>query len=224
MKIVAIIPARGGSKGLPKKNIIHLLGKPLIAWTIESSLKSKYISKTIVSSDDDDILSISATYGAEVIKRPQELSLDVTASEPVIEHVLNNIKEEYDYFILLQPTSPLRDENDIDGAFDFMFANDASSLISTMKIDNKILKSFIENKDGYLEGAVNNSYPFLRRQDLPDVYLPNGAIYIFSVKEFLANKKILNHRTLGFQMNEDKSLDVDTYLDLKLCEAKLSKY
>lgn len=206
MKIVSIIPARGGSKGLPGKNIIDLAGKPLIAWTIESSLKSKYILKTIVTSDDDKILDISKQYGAETIKRPESLALDTTPTEPVIGHVfksLDNI-EQYDYLILLQPTSPLRDEKDIDEAIELLIEKNASALISTKKIDNKILKAFKNDENGYLEGISNNEYPFMRRQDLPEVYMPNGAIYIISTKEFLKNKKLFTDKTIFFEMCEKR--------------------
>jgi CMP-N-acetylneuraminic acid synthetase len=168
VKIISIIPARGGSKGLPKKNILELAGKPLIAWTIESSLKSKYISKTIVSSDCDEILNISSKYGSEILKRPDELARDTTPTEPVVEHILQNIKDlgNYSYLVLLQPTSPLRDEKDIDEAISKLIQEkDATALISVKEIDNKILKAFKINNNGYLEGISNNKYPFMRRQD-----------------------------------------------------------
>ncbi len=222
MKIISIIPARGGSKGLPGKNIIDLAGKPLIAWTIEASLKSKYITKTIVSSDNNNIIEISKKFGAETIKRPDELALDTTHSEPVIEHALKNIEniEQYDYLILLQPTSPLRDEKDIDGAIEFLIEKKASALISTKLIDNRILKTFKNDGNGYLEGIANNNYPFMRRQDLPNVYMPNGAIYIVSLKEFLKTKKLFTDKTISFEMSEEKSFDIDTKEDLK----KIKKY
>ena len=189
-KILSIIPARGGSKGLPRKNIADLAGKPLIAWTIEASLNSEYISKTIVSSDDDEILNISKKYNADIIKRPDELALDTTAIEPVIKHVVEELKIEnleYDYLVLLQPTSPLRYAKDIDNAFDMLFKNNATALISVCEIDNKILKAFKQNKDTFIEGISNNKYPFMRRQDLPKIYLSNGSIYIIKIDEFLIN-------------------------------------
>lgn len=222
MKIVSIIPARGGSKGLPGKNIIDLAGKPLIAWTIEASLKSKYITKTIVSSDDNNILEISKKFGAVTIKRPDELALDTTPSEPVIEHILKSLKnvEHYNYLVLLQPTSPLRNEKDIDKAIELLIEKNASALISTKLIDNKILKAFKNNESGYIEGISNNIYPFMRRQDLPNVFMPNGAIYIVSVKDFLKTKRLFTDKTISFEMSEEKSFDIDTKEDLK----KIKKY
>lgn len=225
MKIVSIIPARGGSKGLPGKNIIDLAGKPLIAWTIEASLKSKYITKTIVSSDDNNILEISKKFGVETIKRPNELALDTTPTEPVIEHVLKSLEniEQYDYLILLQPTSPLRDEKDIDSAIKLLIQKKVSALISTKEIDNKILKAFKNNENGYLEGIANNKYPFMRRQDLPKTFMPNGAIYIVSVKDFLKTKRLFTDKTISFEMSEEKSFDIDTKEDLNKCNDILNR-
>ncbi|MCT7593292.1 acylneuraminate cytidylyltransferase family protein [Aliarcobacter butzleri] len=222
---MSIIPARGGSKGLPGKNIIDLAGKPLIAWTIEASLKSKYITKTIVSSDNNNILEISKKFGLETIKRPDELALDTTPTEPVIEHVLKSLEniEQYDYLILLQPTSPLRDEKDIDSAIKLLIQKKVSALISTKEIDNKILKAFKNNENGYLEGIANNKYPFMRRQDLPKTFMPNGAIYIVSVKDFLKTKRLFTDKTISFEMSEEKSFDIDTKEDLNKCNDILNR-
>jgi CMP-N,N'-diacetyllegionaminic acid synthase len=216
-RILAIIPARGGSKGLPRKNIIDLDGKPLIAWTIEASLNSKYITKTIVSSDDDEILNIAKQYNADKLKRPDELALDTTASEPVVRDVIETLKKEnkeFDYLVLLQPTSPLRDTKNIDDAFGMLFKSEATALISVCEIDNKILKAFKTNKNGFIEGISSNKYPFMRRQDLPKTYLSNGAIYIIKVDEFLNNNSFFTDKTISYIMDEVKSLDIDSQEDL----------
>lgn len=113
---LSIIPARGGSKRLPRKNILKILDKPLIAYSIEAGLNSKYIDKLIVSSDDDEILSISKDYGAEIIKRPANLAEDTTTTFDTLKHVVENISEEYEYIVLLQATSPLRKSSHIDEA------------------------------------------------------------------------------------------------------------
>ena len=215
---LAIIPARGGSKRLPRKNILDLCGKPLIAYTIEAALKSKYISKVIVSSDDEEILNIAKEYKADFIKRPDELARDTTPTEPVVEHILQNIKDlgNYSYLVLLQPTSPLRDEKDIDEAISKLIQEkDATALISVKEIDNKILKAFKINNNGYLEGISNNKYPFMRRQDLPKVFMPNGAIYIISINEFLKTKRLFSDNAISYLMNEEKSLDIDTIDDFE---------
>lgn len=222
--ILAIIPARGGSKGLPRKNIINVAGKPLISWTIKASIESKYITKTIVSSDDDEILEISKKYGAETIKRPVELALDTSPSEVVIEHTLKKLDKapSFDLIVLLQPTSPLRNSDDIDMALENMFSKNATALISVYQIDNKILKTFIENEEGYLEGALNNEYPFKRRQDLPKVYMPNGAIYIITKDEFDSTKTLITNKTAMYEMEKIKSIDVDNEGDVIAVERYLT--
>ncbi|MEA2018016.1 MAG: acylneuraminate cytidylyltransferase family protein [Campylobacterota bacterium] len=222
-RALAIIPARGGSKGLPRKNIIDLEGKPLIAWTIEASLKSKYITKTIVSSDDDEILEISKKYGAEILKRPKELATDTASSEVVVKHAIESTNESFDYIVLLQPTSPLRDVNNINNAFENLFKEDATALISVCEIDNKILKAFKENKDGFIEGVSNNKFPFMRRQDLPKTSISNGAIYIIRVDEFIKNNSFFTDKTISYIMDNIKSTDIDTYEDLKQINDYLSR-
>lgn len=218
-RILSIIPARGGSKGILKKNIQDINGKPLIFWTIKASVDSAFISETVVSSDSDDILNIALDLNVLTIKRPDSISLDETPSEPVIEHALNYFTElgkRFDYVILLQPTSPLRNSNDVDDSIKILFSNkDASALISVKEIDNKILKSFVDNNKGFIEGIRNNKIPFLRRQDLPKTYISNGAIYIIKVEEFLKNKSLFTENTLKYVMSEDKSIDIDTLDDLE---------
>jgi len=214
-KILSIIPARAGSKGLPRKNIIDFAGKPLIAWTIEASINSKYITKTIVSSDSYEILEIAKDYGANIIKRPLDLATDTASSESVVAHALENIDEDFNFVVLLQPTSPLRDNEDIDNSFKKLFRENVTALISVCETDNKILKAFTENEQGYIEGISNNIYPFMRRQDLPRTYLSNGAIYIVKVSEFIKNHSFYTDRTISYVMSTDRSLDIDKKEDLK---------
>jgi CMP-N-acetylneuraminic acid synthetase len=222
-KVLSIIPARGGSKGLPRKNILDLAGKPLIAWTIEDSLKSKYITDTIVSSDDDEILNISKKYGADILKRPSKFATDISSSEDVINHTIDSINKQYDYIVLLQPTSPLRDVKSIDDAFDILLKSNATALISVCKIDNKILKAFKQNEDGFIEGVSNNKYPFMRRQDLPKTYLSNGAIYIIKADDFKKKKSFWTNKTVKFVMDDIKSIDIDSEEDLIKCEKIIKK-
>ena len=220
-RILSIIPARGGSKGIPRKNIINLAGKPLIAWTIEASLNSRYITKTIVSSDDKEILDISTEYGAEVIKRPDDLASDIATSESAVRHAvdyLESLGEVFDIVVLLQPTSPLRGYKDIDGAFEVMFDANATAVISTCEFDNKILKTFMENSNGFLEGISNNKYLFMRRQDLSKVYMPNGAIYIIDIKLFREKYSFMTSKTLNYIMPKNKSIDIDSISDIENAE------
>lgn len=221
MKVISIILARGGSKGLPNKNILKINNKPLISYSIEASLNSKYISKTIVSSDSQEIIDISKRCGAEILKRSENLSGDEITSETVISNVLDNISniDGYDYLVLLQPTSPLRNEKHIDEAFEIVFNAQADSLISCKKIDNAPLKAFMLDKNNYLTGISNNTYPFMRRQDLPPLFMPNGAIYISRVKEFKKNSTLFSEKTMMYEMDNNSSIDIDNWDDLKIAES-----
>ena len=215
MKVLAIIPARGGSKGIPRKNIVNFRNKPLIQWSIDAALESKYITDIVVSSDDDEILDYSNnSNGVICLKRPSELALDNTRTEPVLVHTLDNLKTKYDYFILLQPTSPLRTSEDIDSAFLRFLNSKSSSLISVCSLESHPYKTFIVNDKGFLQGIINNDFPFFPRQKLPIVYKPNGAIYIISVSEFLKNKSLFTDKTIHFEMSKMKSLDIDSLEDL----------
>lgn len=205
------------------KNIIDFKGKPLIAWSIEASLNSKYISKTIVSSDSDEILNISSEYGAEVLKRSEELALDNTKTEPVLIDVLEKIEESYDYLVLLQATSPLRTEKHIDEAIDKFLKDDAKSLISVYEPDHSPLKAFKINKKGQLEGIVNNEYPFMPRQNLPRCFYPNGAIYIVEVDYFINSKKLFaENQTSYYEMFNESNIDIDSLEDLNLALSNLN--
>lgn len=218
-KILAIIPARGGSKGIPNKNIVKVGGKPLIAWTIDETRKSKYIDKVVVSSDNDEILKVAQKYKAEPIKRPADLATDQAPPEPVVFHILEYLKEKENYspdiLVYLQPTSPLRTSKDIDEAFDNFFKTKATAAISVYELDKKYLKAFVADNKGFLKGAVNDRYPFMNRQLLPSVYMPNGAIYIINTKEFKKTGRLLSGKTLPYPMSIEKSFDIDTPRDLK---------
>ena len=223
-RILAIIPARGGSKGIKNKNIIDLAGKPLIAWTIEAALKSVYITKTVVSSDSDAILEISKKYGAETVKRPANLADDAARSEPVISHVLEELKNEqsFDYLILLQPTSPLRTASDIDNAIKVLLESEATALISVYKPQHHPLKAFTTNNKGFLKGLVNDDFPFTPRQELPNVFYPNGAIYIVKKDLFLKTGKLFTDKTVAFEMPLEKSFDLDAKTDFNELEKALT--
>lgn len=213
LKVISIIPARGGSKGLPLKNIYLINNKPLIAYSIEVSIGSTYIDKTIVSSDSEDVLNVGKKFKADILKRPADLASDTVPTEPVIKHVLENFLG-YDLLILLQPTSPLRTVNHVNAALELFISKQATSLISVYEPKHTPFKSFKENEAGYLEGLVDNKTPFMRRQDLPKVYMPNGAIYICYVKDFLNSESLFSTKTIPFVMDEAVSVDVDTIDDV----------
>ena len=221
IKILAIIPARGGSKGILNKNILEVGGKPLMVWSIEAALKSKFISKTVVSSDSDIILNIAQQNGSQIIKRPHNLASDTARTEPVIAHVLLKLiekGEQYDYVILLQATAPLRTSQDIDQAIQRLLNADATALISVYEAEHHPLKAFTANDKGYLKGLVNNDYPFMPRQVLPKAYYPNGAIYLIKTDNFLQKNQLFTNKTIAFEMPIEKSIDIDNMQDLEKLE------
>jgi len=223
-RILAIIPARGGSKAIPDKNIIEIAGKPLIAWTIEAALKASFVAKTIVSSDSNTILEISKKYGAETIKRPVNLASDSARSEPVLTHALEELKDEnYDYALLLQPTSPLRTADDIDMAIKALINTDATALISVYQPQHHPLKAFKKDNKGFLKGLVNNEYPFMPRQELPKTFYPNGAIYLIKTDVFLKTGKLFTDKTIAYEMPLNKSLDLDSQSEISTLEKILTK-
>ena len=217
-KVVAIIPARGGSKGIPRKNLVRFRDKPLIQWTIESALNSQRIDETVITSDDDEILEFSSRFdGVLTLKRPGELALDHIPTQPVIQHVIETLYADRDdfYILLLQPTSPLRTTEHIDEAIDLMKSKNATTLISVTKFQNEVLKCFVKNEKGHLEGIRNNEFPFTPRQELPSVYKSNGAIYILDANHFRKEKSFWSEDCLSYEMDQTVSLDIDTVKDLE---------
>ncbi|GAB7256605.1 acylneuraminate cytidylyltransferase family protein [Polaribacter sp. OB-PA-B3] len=216
MKVLAIIPARGGSKGIPMKNIINFRGKPLMQWTIEAALQSNYITDILVSSDSDEILEVAKkNKDVLLLKRPNYLAEDSTRTEPVLKHAITSLQnKKYDYIILLQPTSPLRDSKDIDASFKKIEKHNADSLISVCNVEHHPYKTFKLDKNGFLKGIINNDFPFSPRQILPETYRANGAIYIIKTKKFLEKELLITDNTIDYQMSKLKSLDIDTKEDL----------
>lgn len=221
-KIIAIIPARGGSKGIPKKNIKPLLGKPLIVYTIESALRSKYLDRIIVSTDDKEISQISKNAGAEVVERPEKLAEDKTPAYMAIKHAVDYLqkaeKYESDIVIMLQPTSPLRGKEDIDRAIELFLKNKCESVISACQSEHSAYWSFkIKNK--YLEPILGGKYLKLMRQDLPNVCTPNGAIFISTIENILKYKGFYCKKILPYIMPQDRSVDIDSEIEFNLAES-----
>ena len=210
---LAIIPARGGSKRLPRKNILDLCGKPLISWSIEAALKSKYISKVVVSSDDEEILNISSNFGADIIKRPYELANDTATTFDAIKHTINNL-EKYDYIVLLQPTSPLRNENQIDEAIELLEEKQADAIVSVCEMDHSPLWSNTLPKDGNMNNFLRDEVLNKRSQDLEKYYRLNGAIYICKTDKLLENKSFfLKDNIFAYIMDRKSSIDIDEEID-----------
>ncbi|MCK6615659.1 MAG: acylneuraminate cytidylyltransferase family protein [Ignavibacteriaceae bacterium] len=216
--VLAIIPARGGSKGLPGKNIKLLAGKPLIAWTIEEAKKSKYIDRLILSSDDDEIISVASEWSCEVpFKRPAELAKDDTPGiEPVL-HAIETLKEKYDYVCLLQPTSPLRKVEHIDGCIEKCANNDADSCVSVTEVDKSPYWMYRIDKNDRLTPLLENNL-IKRRQDLPNIYTLNGAVYAAKSNFVIQAANFIGNNTSYFVMSKSHSLDIDNETDFNLAK------
>jgi N-acylneuraminate cytidylyltransferase len=218
---VALIPARGGSKGLKKKNLHPVNKKPLILWTIESAISAHSLKKIFVSSDDNSILKIASNEGVNCIIRPTNLAEDSSSMESVIMHSIEQIDKQgikFKYLVLLQPTSPLRDSTDIDEACKKFIQLKADSLISVTNVENSVLKTLVSDNDGFLSAAFDNKFPSMNRQELPLAYKPNGAIYIIDKKLFLDSQTFFQNNTAMYEMNADKSIDVDSIEDINIIE------
>ncbi len=219
---LAIIPARGGSKRLPRKNLLDLSGKPLIAWSIEAGLKSKYIDKLVVSSDDNKILDIADKYNIQGIKRPKKLSNDTATTFDAIKHTIDKL-ESYDYIVLLQPTSPLRNCKHIDESIKLLEHKNADAVISVCEMEHSPLWSNTLDKDGVMDNFLRDEIINKRSQDLEKYYRLNGAIYICRTDKLLKDKSFfLKQNTYAYLMNRESSVDIDYLIDLKFANILVS--
>lgn len=215
--VLAIIPARGGSKGLPKKNILPLGDYPLIAWSIQAANKSNYIDRSIISTDDKNIAHISKKYGGEVpFFRPSELSSDTASSEGVILYTIQTIKENYDIIILLQPTSPLRTSVDIDTALELMEKKNANALVSMVPLRHPIEWTSKLTSDLHIPELINYSSKKTRRQDFEQRFELNGAIYISTSEAFIKKETFITDETIAYIMPTERSIDIDNKFDYEL--------
>lgn len=222
-RVLAIIPARGGSKRLPRKNVLPLNGKPLIAWTIEAALSSKFIDKVIVSTDDKEVSEIAETFGATVpFVRPSTLSSDTSTSVDVVKHALEFLYENsdiYDIVILLQPTSPLRTTKHINEAMQLFRNKKASGVISVCPSEHSPLWANVLNEDFDMSNFISNEFKNIRSQDLPTFYRLNGAIYISNTTTFKKESTfILSKNLFAYVMQPNESTDIDEKVDFYAAE------
>lgn len=223
-KILAVIPARGGSKGIPRKNIVLINGKPLIQYTIDEARKSQYIDSIIVSTDDKEIAKTSYELGAEVpFLRPRELAEDSTKTIDVLIDIIQKLKQQYDYLLLLQPTSPLRRVFHIDGAIQKIIDTGQLSLVSICKVKEHPVLMRTITKDGQLKKLINTNST-VRRQDFSDYYIVNGAIYINKLDDNFTNQTSLNDNILPYIMEQKYSLDIDEPQDLKKLKLVIQEF
>ncbi len=222
-KLLAIIPARGGSKRLPSKNILDLAGKPLITWTIESALDSKYIDRVIVSTNDNEIATISKKYGADVpFMRPNDLATDESTSIDVVLHSMDYFKkvgEQYDYIILLQPTSPLRTSQNIDESIELLQDKECNSVISVCEAEHNPLWCNTIPSDGSLCEFMDKSILNKRSQDLSKMFCINGAIYLCNYQYLKKELSFFSSsKCMAYMMERSNSIDIDYKIDLDFCD------
>lgn len=225
-KILAIIPARGGSKGLPGKNIRLLLGKPLIAWTIEHAQKSELIDEIFVSTDSQKIADVAEAYGVKVPElRPAELAVDTAPSSAFIEYTINKFKAEgkvFDYFILLEPTSPLREAEDVDKSIRMLIDQpEFDSIVGVCKAEDVHPAFMIKLGQNKQLIPYEAEMKTLRRQDLPDVFYFEGTVYVSKCEAFLQKKAFYHDSTLPYIVPKWKAPEVDDIIDFVTIEAIL---
>lgn len=227
-KVLAIIPARGGSKGLPDKNIKVLCGKPLIAWTILKAKLSKYVDTIMVTTDSEDIAQISKDYGADIpFIRPKELATDSSPSHDAIVHTLYFYENKgivYDYIVLLEPTSPLREDDDIDNMLEKLSKNycDYDSIISIGEIGEhpSIVKKIVNNN---LQPFVSSLKQTTRRQDNVPAYFPYGVAYIAKTENLLNEKTFYTKRCSYYNLKQYQNFEIDDIYDF-ICVEGIMKY
>lgn len=224
-RVLALIPARGGSKGIKDKNIIDLCGMPLIAYSIRAGIESGYIDSVVVTTDSERIAGVAREYGAEVpFLRPDELASDTSKSIDAVLHAVRWLKEHgesFDILVLLQPTQPLRTAKDIDGALEKYMEEGMQPLISLTEAEESPVLMRTVNTEGRLEKVLNMDCS-LRRQDMSRYYIIDGSIYINSVKE-LNEDTNFGDNAVPYIMPKERSVDIDEYKDLEKAAEYLSR-
>lgn len=220
---LAIIPARGGSKRLPGKNVKELNGKPLIAWTIEAALLSSFVDTVIVSTDDIEIAEVSVAAGAEVpFIRPKSLSSDISSTVDVIRHAVEfyeRREKNFDYIVLLQPTSPLRTATHVTKAIELLKVKGADAVVSVCEVEHSPLWSNTLPASGSLKLFIKDEVKNKRSQDLEPYYRLNGAIYLIKTSSFIEhNTLFLKENAFAYIMEPSESVDIDNQIDFSFAE------
>ena len=218
-QVLGVILARGGSKGLPRKNVRNLAGKPLIAWTIEAGLASVHIDRLILSSDDEEIMRVAEACGCDVpFRRPDALAEDETSSIDALLHALRQVSG-YEYVVLLQPTSPLRTADDIDACIEKMHESGAPAGVSVTKTDKPPQWMYTLQGDHRLAPVLPEEERVTRRQDAAPTYVLNGAVYVANTNWLVKHKSFMHDKTVAHVMPSGRSIDIDDEVDLRVAEA-----
>ena len=227
VRILGLINARGGSKGVPRKNVKSLGGKPLIAWTIEAARASRRLARLVVSTDDTEIASVARQFGAEVpFMRPQELATDTALQIDAISHALQTLGasgDDYDAVAILQPTCPMRQPGDIDGALDLLISERADTVISVMEAQGQHpLTMYTRLEDGRLTPLMEANQAGVLRQEFPTVWWRNGAVYAVRTAVILETGTLYGAKVLGYPMPPERSVNIDEPLDWMMAEAMVA--
>ena len=228
-KILAVIPARGNSKGIEKKNIVKILGKPLIYYTIKEAKKSKFITDLVLSTDSREIKKIAEKFGAAVpFLRPRNLSTDFIPSLPVIKHATHFMEKakglKYDYILMLQPTSPLRKCKDIDDSIKKIINSKCHSVTSIVNVEGNHPFRMKEIKKGKLINFVKKRFEDMRpRQKLKKIYIRNGSIYLSTRDTIMKQNTLVGKENLPYLMPKERSVNIDSWVDLLSAEYYLKK-
>ena len=221
--ILALIPARGGSRGIAGKNLRQVAGRSLLAWTAKAAAESRYIDRVMLSSDDDAIMQAARDLGVEVpFRRPAELATDTAGAVGVAVHALEALEPSFDVLVLLQPTSPLRTGEDIDRCLELLASRNADSCTSVHECSKPPEWMFRVADDGRMQ-PVLPAFDDSRRQDIRPTHVLNGAVYACRVAAFLAHRRFVTADTLAYVMPRERGLDIDEELDLVVAEALLAR-
>ena len=226
--MLAIIPARAGSKGLPRKNILDFCGKPLLAWSIEAALSCNYVDSVLVSTDSEEIATIARNYGADVpFLRPKYLSTDEAGSIEVLMHCIEFMAKKeffYEYIVLLEPTSPIRYKGDIDRALEMLRLEEgATSIVSVTRVESQH-PSFLMKKDSKNFLISYENPGIKRRQEISELYHLDGTVYISEVESLCTNKTFYHDKTIGVSFKKWQSFEIDDEIDFYAVECLMKKY
>jgi CMP-N-acetylneuraminic acid synthetase len=217
--ILAIIPARGGSERLPDKNILPFAGKPLIVWSINAAKGSKYIDRIIVSTDDKKIADIAKKNDCNVPSlRPEELATNDASTNDIVIHILNLIQNNFDIVLILQPTSPLRESEDIDDGLEMMDRKNLPVIVSVCESGKPLNWHYTIEEDGRLKSLIIEDKFSTSQSEITKTYLPNGALFISETEFFRINKTFFTKSTSAYIMPPERSIDIDNQMDFLIGE------
>ena len=229
MKTLGIITARGGSKGVPRKNIAPLLGRPLLAYTAEAALASLRLTRVLLSTDDDEIADVGRACGLSVpFRRPADLSRDDTPTLPVLQHAVSWVEqqgERYDAICLLQPTNPFRGPEDIDACVELLESSNADTVVTILPVPTEYNPHWVYEKDqeGHLRLVTGERSPLPRRQDLPQAFHREGSVYVIRRDVLMKQNSLYGARLVGYLMHASRSVNIDQPGDMARAEELAAK-